>query len=150
MNLTLSEYISFIALALSILSFITSFYFGFRDRMSVRAECEFFPSNPEYDRAHLRIRVVNRGRRIAILPMFGGDLASGGWQGEGLGEKDKGLHLAEHERFERKFYREDVVAVAPDSESEYVELWFEDSIGKRHKVKKSREGIEQLIKAEKI
>jgi hypothetical protein len=118
--------------------------------MSIRTECEFYPSHPEYDRAHLRIRVLNRGRRIAVLTMFGGDLVSGGWQGEGLGEKGRGLHLAEHEFFERKFYREDVVATSPDSESEYLELWFEDSIGKRHKVNKSRECIEQLRKAERI
>ncbi len=53
-----SEYISFAALAISFLSLATSFYFGFRDRMSVKAECKYFPANPEYDRAHLKIRVT--------------------------------------------------------------------------------------------
>ncbi len=79
--------------------------------------------------------------------MFGGDLAGGGWQGENLEGKGGGLHLSEHEYYERSFYREDIMAVAPDSESEYVELWFEDSLGKRHKIKKSRDGIVKLNKS---
>jgi hypothetical protein len=135
--MTLSEYIPYIALAVSVLSFVTSFYFGFRERVWVRAVCKFYQAHPEYDRAHLRIRVVNRGRRIAVLTMFGGNLVDGGWQGEHLGEKERGLHLSEHQFYERKFYREDVVALAPDYVSEYVELWFEDSLGKRHKVRNS-------------
>jgi hypothetical protein len=148
--MTLSEYIPYIALAVSVLSFITSFYFGFRDRVWVRAESKFYPAHPEYDHAHLNIRVVNRGRRIAVLTLFGGDLVDGGWQGEHLGEKDRGLHLSEHQFHERKFYREDVIASAPDHDSEYVELWFEDSLGKRHKVKNSRKGIQQLKDAQEI
>jgi hypothetical protein len=142
--MTWSESVPYVALAVSILSFFTSLYFGFRDRVWVRAVSTFYPAHPEYDRAHLRIRVVNRGRRIAILTMFGGDTADGRWQGEGLGEKQRGLHLTEHQFYERKFYREDIVASCPDSESQYVELWFEDSLGKRHKIKNSREHIGQL------
>lgn len=142
--MNLNEYIPYIALAISILSFITSFYFGFRDRVRVQATCKFYPTHPEYNRAHLSIRIVNRGRRVAVLTMFGGDLFDRTWQGENLGEKGRGLHLTEHQFYERKFYSEDIVAVSPDSESEFVELWFEDSLGKRHKVKNSRKGIQQL------
>lgn len=143
-----SEVIPYIALVISILSFITSFYLGFRDRVRVHATCKFYPEHPEYNRAHLVVRIVNRGRRVAVLTIFGGNLADGGWQGENLGAKERGLHLTEHEFFERKFYPEDIVAVAPDGESEFVELWFEDSVGKRHKVINSRKGIMQLKEAE--
>lgn len=141
------ESVPYVALGVSVLSFITSFYFGFRDRVRVRAIGKFYQGSPDYDRAHLSIRIVNKGRRIAVLTMFGGDTADGGWQGENLGEKMTGLHLTEHQFYERKFYREDIVASAPDSDSEYVELWFEDSLGKRHKVKNSRNGIQQLKQA---
>lgn len=147
MDMRLNEYIPYIALIVSVLSFITSFYFGFRDRVRVRATSTFYPPHPEYDRAHLVIRILNRGRRVAVLTMFGGDLADRSWQGENLGEKDRGLHLTEHQFYERKFYPEDIGAISPDSESEFVELWFEDSLGKRHKVKNSRKGIQQLKNA---
>jgi len=105
------------------------------------ATSKFYPAHPEYDKAHLEIKVVNTGRRIAVLTLFGGDLEDGGWQGEGLGETGKGLHLAEHEFYNVKFYKDDVLAVSPDSESNYVELWFEDSLGRRHKVKNSKKNI---------
>lgn len=87
--MTWSESVPYVALAVSILSFFTSFYFGFRDRVRVRAISTFYPAHPEYDRTHLRVRVVNRGRRIAILTTFGGDTADGGWLGERLGEKQR-------------------------------------------------------------
>ena len=142
--MTWSESVPYVALGMSILSFIMSFYFGFRDRVHVHAVSKFYPQHPDYDQANLDIRVVNRGRRIAVLTLFGGNTADGKWQGEGLGDKKTGLHLTEHDFYKRKFYFEDIVAASPDSESEYVELWFEDSLGKRHKVKHSRNGIQKL------
>ena len=142
--------ISYVALAVSVFSVATSFYFGLRDRMKVGAYCTYYPAHPDYDRANLKIRAVNRGRRVAVLTLFGGDTTDGNWQGEGLGERGAGLHLAEHEFYEREFYREDVEAISPDRESEFFELWFEDSLGRRHRVKGSKDGIRKLKKAESL
>ena len=111
------------------------------------AESKYYPAHPDYDQAHLHIKIVNKGRRIAILTLFGGNLDNGGWQGESLGEGRMGLHLAEHEFYEKKFYKDDVLAVAPDSEGIYVDLWFEDSLGRRHMVKNSKKHIKKLLEA---
>lgn len=121
-----------------------SSYAIFRDRMCVRATCKFYPAHPDYDKAHLRIRVVNRGRRIAILTLFGGDLDDGSWSGEGFGESGKGARLAEQECYEIRFYKSDILAELPDRESNYIELWFEDSLGRRHRVRNSKKNIRLL------
>lgn len=136
-----SDYLSIAAFIVSVLSFAGSFYFNFRDRMRVQATCRFHPTHPDYDKAHLAIQVVNRGRRIAILTLFGGDLEDGGWLGERLAESGKYFHLAEHECHEIKFYKDDLLAASPDSESNYIKLWFEDSLGRRHWVKNSMNNI---------
>ncbi|WP_414434317.1 hypothetical protein [Alloalcanivorax venustensis] len=144
------DIVSYAALAVSIFSVVTSFYFGLRDRVKVSTSCKYYPAHPEYDREHLKIRVVNRGRRVAVLTMFGGDTIDGRWQGEALGEKGAGLRLAENEFYDREFYREDVEAVAPDVESEFSRLWFEDSLGRRHIVKGSKGSISSLKHAKPL
>lgn len=74
-----SDYFSIAALIVSILSLVGTFYLNLRDRMRVKATSKFYPEHPDYDEAHLAIKVVNRGRRTAILTRFGGDLENGGW-----------------------------------------------------------------------
>ena len=138
------DYLSISALIVSIISLGGTFYFNIRDRMKVQATSKLYASHPDYDKAHLEIKVVNIGRRIAVLTLFGGDLENGRWQGEALGESEKGLHLAEHEFYKYKFYKDDILAVSPDFESNYIELWFEDSLGRRHKVKDSKINVELL------
>jgi hypothetical protein len=139
-----SDKIAFSALMVSILSLGVSFYFQNKDRVKLKTSCKFFPAHPDYDHAHLKIKVVNCGRRPALLTLFGGDLKNGSWQGTSIGGKEKALRLGEHEFHEEEFYYEDIEAISPDSESEYTELWFEDSLGNRHVVKDSREGIKLL------
>ena len=115
--------------------------------MKIKAESRYFAGSQDYDRAHLLIRVVNHGRRIAILRMFGGDLEGGGYSATFLGDEHAGILLGEHEFYERKFYVEEVEHIYPDRESNYIELWIEDSLGKRHIVKNSGEHIRCLLKA---
>ena len=146
-DMTYSDYLATGALFISLLSFAISIYSRFLDRMNVYAESKYYPSNPDYDRAHLNIKVVNKGRRIAILTLLGGDVDNGSWQGSYLGKERKGLHLAEHEFYETKFYIDDLDAMAPDSEGKYVVLWFEDSLGRRHIVRKSKQNIDKLLKS---
>lgn len=140
-----SDYISILALIISFLSLGVSIYFQYRDRVKLTTSCKYFPPHPDYDRGHLEIKVVNSGRRPTLLTILGGNLKDGGWQGTQLGGKDKSIRLGEHEFYEKKFYCEDIEVVSPDSESEFTELWFEDSIGDRHFVKGSKEGIKKLL-----
>lgn len=142
-----SDYIAILALIVSAISLITSFYFGYRDKVNLKTECKYFDFHPEYDRAHLNIKITNHGRRPALLRWFGGRLRNGKWQAEGFEGKDSIKRLGEHEFYHRKFYKDDILAISPDDESEYVELWFEDSLGYRHVVKGSKKGIEKLSKS---
>ena len=101
-----SDYIAILALIVSILSLGVSFYFGYRDKVNLRATCKFFPDHPEYNRAHLSIKVVNHGRRPAIITLFGGYLQDGGWQGTYLRGIEGALRLGEHEFHEDNLYKE--------------------------------------------
>ncbi len=143
----MSDIIAIIALFVSIISLIVTFVFNYRDRVNLKAECRYVEYHPDYDRSRLEIKIVNHGRRAALLRLFAGDLRDGGWQGTYLGDKEKGLRLGEHDFYESKFYKEDIEAVSPDSESEYISLWFEDSLGIRHEVKGAADGIRKLSKA---
>jgi len=70
----MSDYISITAILLSIISLAISWYFSFRDKALLKTSAKFSPYNPDYDQAHISIKIVNCGRRSAILTMFGGDL----------------------------------------------------------------------------
>ncbi|MBI2286988.1 MAG: hypothetical protein HYU79_06050 [Nitrosomonadales bacterium] len=144
--MSLSDYLSSAALFVSVVSLGVSIFYSQKDQMRLKAESKYFSGHPDYDRPHLNIRVINHGRRIAILRLFGGNTADGGWQGTVIGDQKRGLYLNEHEFYETKFYIEDIEATSPDSESEFVELWFEDSLGRRHKVKNSKKHIQHLKK----
>ena len=132
-----SDYVSAIALVVALLSFVASFYFGFRDRVNVKAFSTYYEG-------YCSIKIVNHGRRAAIITMFGGDLENGYWQATHLGEKGLGIRLAEHEFHTENFSERDILAIGPDHESEFINLWFEDSLGKRHLVKDSEEHLQRL------
>jgi hypothetical protein len=78
--------------------------------------------------------------------MFGGDLEGGGWEGTHLGEKGQGLRLAENEFHKILLSKEDVVCAGPDKDSTYLNLWFEDSLGRRHIVSQSRRHLAEMKK----
>lgn len=139
------DYISLLALFVSIVSIFISWHFGFRDRANLKTFAKFYPYNPHYDRAHLKIKIVNRGRRPTILTQFGGDHKDGAYSGTVLGEQNKGLRLGEHEKYETSVYVQDLVVIDPEgNQSEYINFCFEDTLGQRHKVKKAEELIEKL------
>ena len=140
-SLQFSDYVSIIALVVALLSFATAFYFGFRDRVNVKAFSTFYKGHEEYGAAHMEVRLVNHGRRVAVITMFGGDLENGGWEGTNLGEKGLGIRLAEHEFHTERLGKEEIFARGPECEDKYVNLWFEDSLGKRHPVKDSKKHL---------
>jgi hypothetical protein len=145
-HMNASNYIASAALIVSVASLAVSIYFSQKDRMNIKAESRYFAGHPDFDRTHLLIRVVNHGRRIAILRMCGGDLEGGGWGATSLGGKHAGISLGEHEFYEQKFYVEEVEYSDPVREAYYNKLWIEDSLGRRHLVKNSEEHIKRLLK----
>jgi len=141
-----STVISILALIISATSLGISWYFGFRDRYKLKTECVYFPES-EYGPATLRVRVVNVGRRMAILRLFGGNHVGGGTSGEYLDHKSGGLTLKENEVFERTLDKEGIHDMGPDGEIvQYKVLWIEDTRGHRHKISKSRKYIRRLIR----
>jgi hypothetical protein len=143
-----SEIISGFALFVATCSFGVSWWGAIRDRVSLMLIAKLMNNADGYGQPYIAIKVVNTGRRVAVLTMFGGELADGTWQGTNIGESGRGLHLAESEFHERQVTAMDLVAVSPDSESEYVSFWFEDSHGRRHKIPKSESLIRELATAE--
>ena len=142
-NITFSDYIATSAFIVSLLSFGTAIYFGFRDRVHLKATSKLY----KFGHAYLEIKVVNYGRRPAILTMFGGELDNGKWRGTYLGGKEQCIRLEENEYHIEKVFFSDLQHF-DDVEKEvreYVRLWFEDSLGNRHPVKKSKRNI-QLLK----
>lgn len=97
LKMNISDKIAILALVVSLLSLAVSIYFQYRDRVKLKTTCTFYPAHPDYDRAHLAIRIVNHGRRPTLLTLFGGNLKDGKWQGTRLGQKDKAVRLGEHE-----------------------------------------------------
>ena len=144
MNLQTSDWFSLVALVVSIVSFVVSLYATQRDRFKLKATSTFYLPDEYNDVGHIEVRIVNHGRRVAVLTMFGGDTESGGWSGQPF--PAKGLYLAENEFHKRTLTKDEAQCVGPDYETEYVSLWFEDSNGRRHQVKDSRKHLEQLKK----
>lgn len=145
--MTISDYISISALIVSIVSLMISWYFGFRDKAHIKTFAKFYPYRPDHDRARIEIKIVNSGRRPVILTMFGGDFKDKGWCGAYIGKEKKGIRLEEHEKYETTVYSEDLVCISPEEEySEYINFWFENTLGQRYKVNNSEELIKKLRK----
>ncbi len=140
--------ISIAALVISSISLVISAYFGARDRYKLATSSNFHPID-EHGPAQMTIKVVNVGRRLVILKLFGGHDNEGHWSGEILGNDGKGLYLKENEVFERTIHWDDLQIMDPysDSISSYKTLWVEDTRGHRHKIRKSRQNIRKLLES---
>ena len=147
--MTVSDYMAAAALVVSFLSFGTSLYFGLRDRVKLRATSKLYNVGGEFGSAYIEVKVVNCGRRVAILTMFGGILANGEWIGTYIGDKGKGVRLEENDyHIEKVTYNTLHEFDYHEGELyEYVELLFEDSLGRRYPVKNSIHNIKALKKA---
>lgn len=140
-----SDYISIAALVISIMSITIVWYFGFRDRAHLKTFAQFYSFNPNYNRAHIAIKIVNCGRRPVILTMFGGDLSNGSWCGTVIEKEGEGIILKEHGKYETTVYLEDLHYSNPEgNEADYINFWFENTLGQRYKVKNSEKLIKKL------
>lgn len=141
--MTRAEVMSIVALVVSILSFGFSVYFNSRDRARLVAQSRFIPGSDD-GFAQVSITIVNAGQRPVILHMWAGEDEKGIWIGQILGEKGAGLRLAEHERHDLDLKKEDLYQQTPDGEILITDIWFEDTLGRRHKVKNAKTNISKL------
>lgn len=146
MDLQISDWFSVAALLVSLVSLGMSLYATMLDRVNIKAFSTIYTRNEYNPQTWMQIKVVNHGRRTAVLTMFGGDLKDGGWAGTHLGDKGLGLHLAENEFHKLDLTADRVFCVGPENDGEYVNLWFEDSQGRRHCVKHARKHLEEMKK----
>lgn len=146
-----SDLIALIALGVSVLSLMISGLSYLRDRTRIITSSTFYDRYEDFNEPYIRIRVVNHGRRVAVLRMVGGTVERGKWSATYLkNNKQDGLTLSENQFYEKEFYRHDLYHTAPDSEIvPFQELWVEDSIGKRHEIRGSKSNIKKLFQATK-
>lgn len=97
-----SALIALAALAISLISLAFSIYFGLRARCKLVTESKFFPED-EYGPAQIQIKIVNAGRRVAIINLLGGHHIGGGSSGEYLGDVHNRHALNEQESIERQY-----------------------------------------------
>lgn len=143
-----------IALLISGLSFVLSFYAIRRDNEKLKARSWFFPSYFNEDNQlnvmrRIRIEAVNSGRRPIILTFLGVKYDDGHEKSVYLEHPD-GVHLNEKEKFTQD--DEDLFSMLYDHEngSAAVDMWFEDTLGKRHYIKGAKRHLELYFKNEPI
>lgn len=136
-----SFYLSACAISVSLISLVWSIHIGRRDHGKLKATSKLYYSGPESDVQYLQVRAVNHGRRPVILRMLGLDFGDGSW--EGIYLKDGGLRLGENEVFEKDIRVGDSYSMSHECE-EAIGLWFEDTLGRRYRVKNAKENLEKL------
>ena len=94
----------------------------------------------------MQVKVINAGRRVAVLQVFGGTHVGGGSSGEMLGDNRTGHSLSEQEALEKTYRWEDLHMMAPDGDVHTYEcLYVEDTLGRRHVIKDSKKNIKKLL-----
>jgi hypothetical protein len=141
--LTRADWIAIAALFLSIVSIVTTIYFNLRDRAKLDAKSTFYPAWNGVG-ASMTVSIVNKGRRPAVLHMWGGTGSDNDWAGTLLDSKAGGLRLVEQARHELRLTSRDLVEETPEGEIVFTDLWFEDTLGRRHIVSNAKKHISLL------
>lgn len=74
----------------------------------------------------------------------GGTDGSKRWSGTLLKSADGGQRLAEHERFEFQLLKTDLVAFTPEDDFVFKDLWIEDTLGRRYRIKDAKGNVGKL------
>lgn len=138
--------ISVTALFVSMLGFALSLYLAWRDRSNVQAKSFAHAHERTGELSSISISITNAGRRpVNLLYLWGiyEDKSQGGQRLEDVGKK-----LNEGDIHELEFGKFDGMMVNGDDMSALVDLFIEDSTGRRHKVKDAKKNI-ALVKASK-
>jgi hypothetical protein len=138
--------LAIIAILISVASLGVSLYTAYQDRPRLRIKSEYFEAS-DYGPRRIRVTMVNAGRRPVIVRLIGGTDSMGRWGGTFIQHEKGGLRLAEHERYEQTFEKEDTVQFDPTGEEDdlvYETMSVEDSLGNRHPIPNSEALIKKL------
>ncbi|MHB8519975.1 MAG: hypothetical protein ACYDH9_04385 [Limisphaerales bacterium] len=94
----------------------------------------------------MRVEAVNVGRRAVILTLFGGYYEDGRWRGTYIGDSNTGVRLGENERFTEDMDDRHHMLFDCEAEVAVTDLWFEDTLGRRYRVKGARKHLQQFFK----
>ena len=137
-----TDYLAIAAFLVSLTSLAFSIYFGFLDRSRLKASSRYYPPW-EDSPAYITVSAVNHGRRPIILTWLGGYYKDGNWEATGLGKNKIGLRLGENERFEETIDSAHNI-LYNQTESRITDLWFEDTLGRRYKVKNAKKDLKLI------
>ena len=148
MNLSLC--LSILAILISLLHLVWSMYIGYRDVGHIKANSKIYyiefsnyKENKTIKNPNLKIEAVNYWRRPVILTFLHTKYSNNAW-GTSYIDKENG-YLKENEKYEIDFKPGDSNTFSPDGE-QAVELWFEDTLGRRYKVKNFKKNLKELWK----
>ena len=144
-----SDYLSLLALLISIISAGWSIWLGLRDRPHIKAESLFFPVGTEEDGplspAGILIRIANHGRRPVYLEylyfQYGkkgtADYTETLWDGDKYGR----CRLDEGDKYEQ-FFDSDCDGIFTNEDGKRAtSIFFQDSLGRRYDVKNAGENL---------
>ena len=144
----ISLYLSIGAIIIACISLFWSIYLGHRDRGNIKATSKIcytdiasYSEKPPTRYSYLEIKAVNCGRRPVILSMLGTDYSDGSW-GDTLIEKEGG-HLGENEEYKKTVNAGDSDMISSKGKIT-VDFWFEDTLGRRYKVKNAKENLKNF------
>ena len=137
---------STIALIFSGCSLCLSFWVIYRDRSKLSIISQFYEGSPEYGPNRFMVKAVNKGKRPIYIRAVGGKLKKNGWMSTHVGDTEFGKKLEEGQYIQQEFTIDDIYTEGPDFSDEYVEMWIEDSLGKRYKIPKSKKYIKRLTR----
>lgn len=141
--------LSVVAIVISALSLFVSIWALLRDRSRLKIYSSFYPGHVDYGPPGIKFKAVNKGRRPIYIRSIGGNLEENGWQAQHIGEGEFGKKLEENQYIEEYWDKNDLVAEAPDFTDRFVSIWLEDSLGRRHKVPRSKRYIRRLKSSNK-
>jgi hypothetical protein len=140
-----SETISVVALAISATSLSLSVYMALRDRGRLRTKSIFYAAHDGRP-ASMEVEAVNVGRRPVILRLVGGYYEDGGWNSQYIGDRKTGVRLEENERFSENIDDLRYMVIDHETGVAVTDLWFEDTLGRRYRVKGAKKHLEQFFK----
>ena len=135
-----------IAIFISVAGLGSSLYFGLRDRARIVTRSRFYPGHTG-DRPSVMFSIVNAGRRPVVIRSWGGEDERKDWVASQLGDHKSGLRLGENDHHEITLHIEDLLGETPGDHVYFVDLWFEDSLGRRYPLSDAKANIALLYES---
>ena len=150
-----SDYISLLALFVSVTSVGFATWFGLRDRAHVKAKCEFYPADTNEDGPlsppGILIHIANYGRRPVYLEYLYFQYGKRGTAiyAETVWESDKygRCRLDEGDKYEHFFDPDSDSIFTNDDGIRATSIFFQDSLGYRYNVKGASKSLDAYFAA---